>query len=394
MSERRDVAVMMPFGGSVGDETAEEERQLTRARVRKCKLEFLRLSYILGEKVRAKPHGTDDDDVAIDYSVSLFNTPVGDIASGALKLIDEADVIIGLITEKNVNVVYELAIRDALRDIPIIVLKGDPDKLLPVYLKPLAYIRYSDGADGKVAQILDEIADADLPDPIEDVPENLKQAIDRFDNDFINELEKALQMKENERPPVRSPALRELFRDPDPSLPLKQWDDEYYPFSVVRIPWRQKSKDLGYAPEDMDGDPEHAIEVCHFNHAFRDLFDLRRPSGVRLTMRKLLDRLSEQGYIDDANLAKFEHDQGELIQTIAFEEGFATARVALNLTRRHRKEQFQHKSYLPCLIARRVVGDERRPHNMYLMVSYIDVTSTVLPQNQDRQVAEDEGRLE
>ena len=201
----RKVAVMMPFGGS--DKTLQ----------RSCMLNFLRLKYIIEEKIKSTVTSKDDNSLKdeIKYDVKGFYVTVGGITDPAVKTIRGADILIGLITEKNVNVIYELAVRSLLVDSPILVVKGDPDDMLPLYLKGLSSIDYDKHTP---IQVQDEIRNqSSYPSaaPLalqSQIPPTLRGAIDQYDVSLNDELQRALLAMEC--PPMegpRGPVFKELL---------------------------------------------------------------------------------------------------------------------------------------------------------------------------------------
>jgi len=98
----KNVAVMMPFGGT------DPQRQ------RRCILNFLRIKYLI-ENVIEVQLLPGEPESKINYKVKHARTEVGSIPDEALRTLLNADILIGLITEVNVNVIYELAVRNLLK---------------------------------------------------------------------------------------------------------------------------------------------------------------------------------------------------------------------------------------------------------------------------------------
>jgi hypothetical protein len=111
--KRRLVAIMMPFGGAAPAKSRARSRNEIETRQRRCQLEYLRLKYIIEEKCRVTPKSGDTTH-PIQYDTRLFKSNSGDISTDALRLINEADVLVAMILDTNVNVIYELAIRNLL----------------------------------------------------------------------------------------------------------------------------------------------------------------------------------------------------------------------------------------------------------------------------------------
>jgi hypothetical protein len=98
----RNVLVITSFGG--GDQ----------ATVRKSILEFMRIKYIIERKIEVY-HRHNDPLSRLNYNVTVFKAEIGAIPSNAIDRIAGTDIVVALITEKNVNVVYELAVRNIFR---------------------------------------------------------------------------------------------------------------------------------------------------------------------------------------------------------------------------------------------------------------------------------------
>ncbi len=381
------VAVMMPFGGTIQNEKDEHEKQRVRIRQRRCMLEFLRLKHIIENRIKLKLPEKKGG-AQVQYKVELFQAQVGRIEAGALKLIKEADVVIGMITENNVNVVYELAIRMALRDVPIVIFKKDSSVSLPVYLAPYAHINYHAGDNEDVAKQIQKIAESPAPSVITaagDAPTDLIEVIDGSDGTLKTALEEALTKKLLEDPPELADFIKDLIDRTvhDPKNVLEGWDNNYYPFSIVMVRWKGKTGKVGYCEDDLIGDPR----VCVWNEGFLALFNLAEEAATKysrsdegLTMRFLTERLEELNYVDDKDLADFTNDQDFLARDIVFNEGYGKATVPIRFNSNHKDARFTNSNYLPCLIGRRPFGDAQGEHVTFLIVSYVDITAKPRPQ--------------
>ncbi len=132
---RKRVLVLMPFGGETrpggAEEAADEQREAVRVEQRRAVLEFLRLRYLLGKLSAAGPYAFDAE---VAYTLAR------DISANALAKVGGADVVIAVLHHRNLNVMYEVAVRHLLRDEMILIVKGQPNEELPVYLRDKAYI--------------------------------------------------------------------------------------------------------------------------------------------------------------------------------------------------------------------------------------------------------------
>ena len=82
---------------------------------RQAILDVMRIKYLVENKIDVLPQGRPAGR-RISYDVNVFRARTGYIPEDGLTHIDTADVLLALITEQNVNVIYELAIRNLLRD--------------------------------------------------------------------------------------------------------------------------------------------------------------------------------------------------------------------------------------------------------------------------------------
>jgi len=356
---------MMPFGG--------HDRTLQRS----CMLNFLRLKYIVEKEVKSiiDQKGENQE---IGYEVTGFYATVGGISDPAVRMIRNADILIGLITETNVNVIYELAVRSLLVDVPILIVKGDPDEMLPLYLKGLSSIDYIKHTPKQILDQIEQLAQSEFPDPLSletPIPDSLKGTTDKYDKSLQEELGRALSQMEG--PPMEGPRgplfkdlLDEVARNYNPPGILQIWQT-YYPTSIVKMYWKQRSRKAnGYTTDDMDGQPV----VCAHNDDFLKLYDFGGDvTKDSLTMEVLINQLKDSQIVDEADLAEFLVDQSKLTEKIILRNAFSHAKVPLRINGNHPNDEYINKAYLPCLIGKRIVGDPSKPHCMYLLVCYVEV---------------------
>lgn len=149
---------------------------------------------------------------------------------------------------------------------------------------------------------------------------------------------------------------------------LKRWNT-YIPASLIRIRWKKKTDQFGYTEADMLGAPI----VSDVNPAFANLYDfafqgLPNPDGeAPLTSERLLKRIDP--YVEDEHRTRLRDDQSRVGARIIFEEADAYATVPLQFNGRH--PYFPRQCFLPCLIAKRLVGEQTGPHETYLLVCYV-----------------------
>lgn len=381
MDVTKNVAVMMPFGGSEEGDTRERE----------CILEFQRLRYIIEQKINVKPAGAEQG--RIKYEVQAFKANVGHIPRDGLRTIADADVLVGLLTEKNVNVVYELAVRNLLRDEMLLLVKNQPPDLVPVYMKEMANIPYEKHDNERVTKKIDAIAHDEEKYPIlnmeDDVPSELKQVIDEHNEKLRGVLERNLQKLEA-NPPKRPDFILDLVKDLDPGLILSTWDS-FYPYSVVRIKWHGQSEADYYKNEDMDGVPV----VYYANDLFLRLCNFQRnelpdpDSASPLTSDDIVKRLRRREVVDEEDLEAFIKDQTNLMTEIAFNNAYASATTTLRFNKKHKI--YPNQAFLPVLAGKRTVGlDRKQPHTTYVLVIYVEVQA--IGQEIDAQIRITPGR--
>lgn len=358
MPSKRKVAVMMPFGGT--------DSKLQRRYI----IDFMRIKYIIQQKVNVNV-GNEFGAERQEYEVTAFQAHVGEIPAKAIKLIHDADILVGLITEKNVNVMYELAARSLLKDVPILLVKGDPDDLLPIYLKNQGYIAYS----------TPDMVENEIRDSIEKeylnslslngaIPPWLRDVIDTTDEDLINNIQDALKAMESQRDPLFKELLDVVAQNQnfDPEKMFKIWNT-FYPSSIVKMTWKKRSYGVGgYSTSDAEGE----AVVCAWNNEFLSLYDFVDPNAP-MTAKELFNQLKD--FVNEQDLSDFMRDQESLTKRIVLNNGFAEATIPLHINNNHPREQHRGKAYLPCLTMKRIIGDPQRPHNMYLLVDYINVAS-------------------
>ncbi|MDH3671469.1 MAG: hypothetical protein OES46_09930 [Gammaproteobacteria bacterium] len=354
---KRNVVVIMPFGSENGTE-------------RQSILDLMRIKYIIEKVARVIPEGGVPNGPTIEYDVNIFREPVGRVPEGAVDTLATADVLIALLTARNVNVIYELAIRNLLKDEPILILQGKPSDVLPVYLQEMAYIQYDHDDSAMVIDQIKRIGEDTFPaltwKKPDQIPDALKQAIDASDY-LIPELQDALQKLEDN--PQRPPHfLRKHVIDLDPGRVLHSWST-YTPFSVLRIKWLRKRHRSRYDPADMIGEPM----VYAANKDYLDMFDLKvypfpDPDGENaLTIADMIERLAD--YVEPKHYENFIDDQKHLTEKIIFNDRVGQAVVPIQFNNRH--PIFAEEVYLPTLLGKRVVGSARSPHTVFLAIAFV-----------------------
>jgi hypothetical protein len=327
---------------------------------RKAILNFRRLKYIIEDKCQVVPIGSHTTGMRVTYDVEVARTVMGQIPENALAQISNADILIALLSERNPTVTYELGYRRARESETPVILMVDSKDDLPVYESAVAYQSWR---QDDVLREIGDIAGKDFPplnDWIGDIPGALKDVIDAKDDELMNGLQLALQEIENKFEAPSTGAVRELRGM------LSAEIIRFYPFSVVKVKFSRRGE---------FEDPEAPAEVIDFDDSFSRLYgyggwsaaDKDRP----LTLDRLLNRLEKFSDADD--WAKLLQEQVELTETVIMDFGIARATVPIRINNSHPDHSFKGRSFLPCMVGRVVDGNLDGPHQMYLLIAYIDV---------------------
>ena len=361
------VYVLMPYGGN------EKEKR------RRAILEFLCLKHMvelinLDLKKENKP---------LKYVVDVCETLVSDIAANALQKIADADVIIAMLKDRNINVVYEVAFRYTLRDQMILMVDGDAAEQVPVYLRDKAHLLSP--FPQPVDKTIDYFVDIDIPkyqdisfrDPYP--PDDLQQAIKTHSIAAMTTLRQALE-EIHQKGPNPSPfilkerAERRRTESPEP-LKLSSWSGVlHYPISIVKFTWKKMSniKTGRYEPTDLN--EKHPPIVFDGNTEFRMLYGLEKiaepdVSKLNIDASLLIEKL--HSIVDPQDLEDFTKDQLRLQPELIFVNApTGNAKVPIKL-KNHR--YYQNRWFLPCLIGKQVIGEISGPHETYLMIVYIEI---------------------
>lgn len=368
----RNVVVIMPFGGA--DKTAQ----------RRSMFDFLRIKHVVSKLVDVRLSTQQKDvQVKLDYDVQRVEFGVGAISRDVKKAILTADVVIAVVTDyqsspKNstVNVIYELAFRFEMKGRCIILVRGDPQVLLPSYVESQIYGNFDDNLSGTYQDLITRFVDKEALslDPREAVPPKVAAAIAKHDTALKVFLQKALLDIES------GIGDRPGSIDIVPALDIGHnlWDwTTFYPYNVVRVSWKKRSCPDHYELEDLDGEPV----VYAANEDYLDMFDFKAdPKTVgpqmKLTGSALVNRLKEMGCCEPADLENFIEDQGRLTEKIIFGLKSGRAAAPLIFNEQHPHPDFRGRAYLPSLVAMCTPGTaellREHPHYSYFIVVFIE----------------------
>jgi len=361
---KRSVVIMTSFGGR-----SAEGRRL-------AVIQFLRIRFLIENHLQVRTRraaGVSEE--LVSYEVSAVYCSQGEIQPRVLRHLREADVVLGLLTASNPNVIYELAVRSILRDEMVLVTAEDVE--LPMYFNCTATIPLCDAQHESHANLerdLGALASSENP-PLsfnsdDSIPDAIRRIVDYYD--AVGPLRSRLQaaFQEIEDGQVRRQQFAwEVMRKLEPSELAGSWI-QYYPSSVIQVEWSGRSGPYGhYLPRDVVGE----AHVCSCNRRFLDLYNIAElPANPHILTRQfLLDRL--RGRVSDGDLDLYDKDQQRLVQQIVFENSIAYAEVPIRFE--PNVPNFAGLCFKPILVGRTIVGAESRNHRMYLHVIYIEVSA-------------------
>lgn len=356
---QRTVSVMMPFGG--------DDPYLKRY----YKLHYNRIKENF-RCVDVKRNG-----YRIRYIVEPFYTAVHSIPLEGLKKVVKTDILVSLVSHRNINVIYETGVREVVKGGVIRLVEGVPDRELPVYLSHQGYIPYETPEKTEVGKAIEAMARMDfsgfiLSDLEEPVLTPLRMLVETKDENLREQLESALQEIED-APPGDAPEILNLFKEVPPSRIVATWD-AYFPYSVVRIKWKRMSGDEIYTDSDLEDEPV----ICAANRAFLNLFDIARTGGIPdpdgskpLTQTALAERLVKEQYVNQSTFETFLEEQNGLLNRLIFhcETDWATEPLRLDGENHH--PYYSKAQFLPCVIAKWTIGERANRHEEYYLIAYV-----------------------
>jgi nucleoside 2-deoxyribosyltransferase len=347
----RKVVVVLPFGGSGAER-------------RKAILNFSRLKYIVENKCQVVPPVPGTTGTRVDYDVDVARTAADWIPERALEKIRSADILIALLSERNQAVMYELGYRRARERTVILMVDSQQYDVVPVYEKAVAYQEWR---QDEVLRQIDDIAGSNFP-PLDDwkvnIPDALKAAIDAEDGGLVRELELALQEVEQD--------FGVWYPDPVQKLRgvLSTGISQYYPISVVEVSFSKRGEFEDPPAKVVDYDDEFTRLYGYVDRTDAD-------HDGELTLERLLKRIEE--FSDSVHWEQFMKEQNELTETVIRNRKFARARVPIKINNSHPYDGFRCKDYLPCMIARVIEGKLDGPHQMYVLIAYIEMPNGAAP---------------
>ena len=139
---------------------------------------------------------------------------------------------------------------------------------------------------------------------------------------------------------------------------------------MIRIKWRKKASTFEYDPEDMIGEPV----VYWINEPFARIYDFTPTafpdpdSPNALTVEQLPKMIED--YVEPEHMKEYMADQKEVTDVLVYRDKEGQARVPLQFNDKHRG--LPNKIFLPCLMAKRTIGQTGNPHTTYMVISYIE----------------------
>lgn len=361
------VTVITPFGGSSDEDT------------RRHVVNYHRVRHLIENAIEVIREDTSGTVGRLRYKVGICLARSGNISLRALTRLARSNIVVALLSEHNVNVIYELGIRNLHRPETIILVNRELAREgrapIPVYLRESAYNLFGDSSDVIAEAVKTHQPSLDWQST-KLVPE-LAHVIESGDGELRETLQHAFQ-ELVDNPPRWLESMNEMARNRHPEGFLQGWST-YLPTSIVRIDWKRRSDDLSYRPEDMDGAPV----VADANYLFRRIFHIENlnlgPDYTSdITFERLMNRI--QPFIAPEDFEDFLTEQAQLMNWIVLGNGHATAYVPLRFRAEgpetgealHPNKDIRGKVYLPCLTAKKTIGDPEYPHSTYLIISFVE----------------------
>lgn len=341
-------------------------------------LDYHRIKHIVENKVTVISPGRSEP---IKYQVEICNIRAGGISERALDKITKSNIVIAILGERNINVIFEIAIRLFYNPIAILFYRDSGDQEgaaarnyffqhKPIYLDNFA-IHPLPPADDQLKQVANQFA-AQFNWFTPGVPEQLATAIELRDEYFATLLQQCLQEIEHEA--INVPRdMSELTERRRPEGFIKGWD-VMLPTSVIQIKWKRRSERFRYLPTDMV-DAEQPI-VRDANDEFKNIFCINQNTHFpsqgpnKVTYKMLMDSI--EPFISEDNLMAFNDDQARLTESLIFGSTMTSAEVPLRMLDNHPNVNIRGKVYLPCLMAKHTVGDTDKAHTTYYIISFVE----------------------
>ena len=284
-------------------------------RMRRNILDCMRLKYIIENHTTITWRLMN---LPIQFHVSVAYTEQGDVNTNAFKKIINSDVLIAVVSDANVNVIYELAVRSLIKPEHLILIKNADEQILPKYLQSMGYISFDSKIEPSVQHEIDKIARNEFSDlawsdldgsQYPSAFDDLKSEIDRGKDETLQkELQNNLH-KLYQKPSEWPNFMADLALQIDPAGLLDAWST-YYPTSLVRVQWSGR---LGrsYKVEEMAGAPV----VIAGNPRFCQLYGIKdvgdpNDGATALTASESLAKLKQ--FMAEDDYSAFEQDQQEI----------------------------------------------------------------------------------
>lgn len=345
-------------------------------------LENLRIKFIVENLIDIFWRNTQ---IKINYTVKILLTGAGEVKDVIEDDFEEADLFIALMSEKNVNVIYEIAIVNILQKNIILLLDESPADL-PVYFEGYAHIQFYDtdneGDDREIQRNIKKLSNSDSfvkkfgskSEPNEII--EFKELITNNDYRLINDLKDAMEKYEHGQ--IKPPqSFRRLVRDIQPSKALGTWDT-YLPTSVLRVDWKPENPET----HEYDG-PDSLIKspaVCSCNYSFMRFLGSAKQHTDSFVTEGSLDGAQQMRmlgeYISDENQLWFERDQTRIFEALFLKDKPANAIIPIEFNqtgnRQHPYESFRGKVFLPILVGKKVVGVKTSQHTTYYIILFVE----------------------
>ncbi len=340
-------------------------------------LDYHRIKHIIENQITIMSPGRADP---VEYNVEICNIRAGGISERALEKITKANIVVAILGERNINVIFEIAIRLFYNPVAILFYRDRDDgedalrnqffQHKPIYLDNFA-IHALPPADDNLKKVATEVA-SQFNWFTPGIPEKLATAIDVTDQYFITLLGQCLQEIENEG--INVPRdMSELTERRRPEGFIKGWD-VMLPTSVIQIKWKKRAERFRYHVTDMV-DTEQPI-VRDANDEFKNIFCINQNTQFpsqgpnKVTYQMLMDSI--EPFVSDENLDAFNVDQARLSENLIFGSTMTSAEVPLRMEENHPNVNIRGKVYMPCLVAKHTVGDTDKAHTTYFIISFVE----------------------
>ena len=346
----RNVLVMMPFGGGVSDN------------VSLYGLRYYKIKHIVENEIDINSHN-----LPVKYKVNYLKSNV-ETFDALLDKVTHTHIVVIFVSGYNSNVIYEMAIRSALRGWMLLIVDNESD--LPDYCKSELYLKWASSVDIDAEKQLGEFQ-IDMAG-IEDDPTSQNPEIRKiFSRDTVlkKQLEGAFQ--EIELGKSRKPILRELTKYILPGEIIDNWSPPL-PLSIIRFTWNGMTAGRYEENNKILGPIVHAAND-HFLRMF-NFTEIHNPFDANcLETSDLVDRLMKDQIVDKRILSAFLAEQKDLMKKVFYYGSCINGKIPLQFN--ENSSAYPNKAFLPTLIGTNTIGTAEGTHDKYYAILYIPAST-------------------